>query len=178
MGRLSRAAVLLPFLVAVSLSHLAGQTKRANGISIKGKVFAITQGGDLKPARMARVYVVNVFRYERFTAMTLAMAEKNLQRVQTRQNLLNCSEKQAGWELGIAEMIKEAQENPRAKVWSAETDENGEFQISGVLPGSYYLLAYGQAGINHGYWAKEINISRGVNTPFKLTQFESSCSEL
>ena len=118
--------------------------------SISGRVFAITNAGDLKPARFAKVYLISgagnknhdsaATAYIRSHADLLTDRNAKFQQklesgdvggMSTEQ--INCDADLLDVTESLAAAVKWGEENKLyCAVESSKTDENGDFHISGI----------------------------------------------
>jgi|SRR5579863_28684 len=158
--------------------------------TVSGRIFLITKGGDLKLARMARVYLfwengpaataVKAAAGEE-TSPGLVYLKKYLQATKDanrsgasqfcRSDLLN-ADKAALATIDWAQEHKLADYIPIIK-----SDEEGNFSASKLRPGLYELVARGQAGINDAYWLQEVTVKAGEKTEVKVNSVEGSCTD-
>lgn len=157
--------------------------------SVSGRIFLITKAGDLKPARMARLYLF----WENGSAVAAVEAaagaetspglfylKKNLEATEDanktgasqlcRTDLLNADK-------AVLATLDWAQEHKlMAYVATLDADEEGQFSVGKIRPGLYELIARGQAGINDAYWLQQITVKSGQKTEVKVSSVEASCA--
>jgi hypothetical protein len=170
---------------------------------LHGRVFAITLGGDLKPARMAKVDIIRentplevviagvLERYnaelekvrEEFVQERLKKSREGSEYVppiideDTRVNLL-CRKT----DFVIAELVLVAVRadtqlpaTSRTFVETIKADEEGFFTVS-AKPGTYSLLISGRAGSNDALWLlKDVNVKARETTEVKVSSPVHAC---
>jgi hypothetical protein len=157
------------FLLTAANSQV--RTKPADAIgkkpsgSISGRVFAITRAGDLKPARLARVYLMGGLTIPPDSAVSVFFDKQLSERKDLRSSgaLTNDSEELLCRKelLIITNSVRAAAkwvgENKKySEFLTAQADEEGAFQISGIAPGGYTLAVLGRAGANDAYWEVDV----------------------
>jgi heat shock protein HslJ len=138
---------------------------------ISGRVFGITNGGDLKPARLAHVYVLGQFpksRTELVTAELVFVKATTDGYKELNKTVANDSEAVAchkelliiGEALGkAAEWVQ--QNRMYSQMKDTNGDEEGKFHFSGISQGFYTIVVLGRAGMSDAYWEAEIDV--GLN---------------
>jgi len=188
------ALLTLVFLLAPSrasqgLQERARASTRAKpqppvGI-VSGRVFAITKGGDLKPARMAFVYL---FHHEPYPPSKREMSIVARYYLNLRADTLGLTkdEEEKGCWRSLSDVLEALQKTyswaVEAKQTAAahftETDEEGKFQFSNVLPGVHTIVVYGQAGANMAHWEQEVVVGKGKSIMLKVSSVKHHCSNL
>lgn len=144
------------------------QPEHIPSVSISGRVFLITEAGDLKPARLANVYLLNepvteVFlkKYnEESQSRTAAVASGNSTGETENTFCL-------GTLLTVTNSLDTAAESAKGKrplqILGTQTDEYGMFQIRGIVLGpktkkrwDFEIIAKGRAGETEAYWESDI----------------------
>jgi hypothetical protein len=170
--------------------------------SVHGRVFAVTKGGDFKPARLAKVYLI----FETKTVghkvdpsaaneetAGLVFLKKHLEQVkQVNSEVLDKSNNslvssetldtfscKAGL-LGVDEAIVATLDWSQAKphqgqVLFTNADEEGNFVFPKVRTGKYNVIARGHAGINDAYWKQDVWVQPGEAVTVKVATVESAC---
>jgi hypothetical protein len=138
--------------------------KKPSG-SISGRVFAITRAGDLKPARLARVYLMGGLNIPPDSAVSIFLDKQLSGRTALRESgaltddseELLCRKELLLITDSVQAAVKWVEENKKySEFLSAQADEEGTFQISGVAPGGYTLAVRGRAGENEAYWETDV----------------------
>ena len=193
---LSVIPVLVLVITADAQRNDAAQTTKTPQATaaVSGRVFGITQSGDLKPARMAHIYLVYKGRSERYEENTAGATYEveSLDRIKkAMENELETMKNHPGFEVDEnlscrSEMIthdeamlstmKWVQQNKKLKqLLTTEADEDGIFHITRVPAGHYALVARGRAGASDAFWSSEITLKAGSTITVKLSAPEKSC---
>lgn len=157
---------------------------------VSGRIFLITKSGDLKPARMARVYLF--FEHGPGSAAVVAAGAGDSPGIIYLKKYLEAS--QAANESGDSKLCRSdllnadkatkatlewAQERKlMAYVAALDADEEGYFSVGRIRPGVYNLVARGNSGINDAYWLQEITVRPGQKTDVKVSSVEASCADV
>jgi hypothetical protein len=170
---------------------------------VSGRIFAITTGGDIKPARLAKIYL--------FYLRGLKIAEANeedqnpaglawlkevgkalkelIEATEKKTNEIMTGQPYAPWSESVV-CLREltayqgavigtltwGQENPTRsnQILYADADEEGVFKIP-AQPGTYTLVASGRAGFNEAFWEAEVTVEPGTETTVKLPSPKKAC---
>lgn len=182
----------------VNGQHAPTKTAAPMRGTLSGRVFAITQGGDLKPARMADVYILfleGVTRDGRSvdvgeTADLVFMgAHNDLQEQYIKEFEANpqwsekmaCIKDLATFRPAMIRTMEWAEaKNKPSQIVKAQSDEDGNFSAS-LPPGKYHVLVRGRAGFNEGLWdsgLEHVEIHPGSHTEIKLSSPHTSCLDV
>jgi hypothetical protein len=157
--------------------------------SVSGRIFLITKGGDLKPARLARLYLM----YERGSSSisaVLAAGEGDTPGIFYLNKLLeatNEANESGASRMCVSDLVNADKailvtldwvqaHKLMAYVAAPDVDEEGKFSIPQIRPGIYDLLARGQAGINDAYWQQQLSVTAGEKTEVKVSSVEAACA--
>jgi hypothetical protein len=155
--------------------------------SVDGRVFGITHGGDLKPARMPTIYLLYEGQREKhleensadyqYQLVSLDALGKRLENPSTGDENLKCRESMLDHDRTLLDVAQWALDNKKAKqVFTTEGDEEGRFSITKVPVGYYRIVARGQAGASDAYWESMfIAVKVGARTSVKLMKPGKSC---
>jgi hypothetical protein len=157
--------------------------------TVTGRVFAITKGGDLKPARSAQVYLFFQRGPEISSIIATAGTTPGVHYLQKELDALeenhksgkdvSCKSGLIAIDKAILDTFEWAKQHQLTDlIRFVDTDEEGYFTISRVRPGIYELVVRGQAGINDASWLQEIEVKPGEKLTAKVSSVESSCSTL
>jgi hypothetical protein len=169
--------------------------------SVMGRVFVITNGGDLKPARFAKVYFffdaktsggkvfgdddgsVGYFFLGERTKWLEDDMKKAEQSVKQHEDLpsdaVMCLEKLSSADKEIVDTLDYAQKTQHlSEIYVSDTDEEGNFRIDKFRPGFYVVIARGQAGIDDVFWHEDIIIEPKGSFVMKLHLFDAACTGL
>jgi hypothetical protein len=151
--------------------------------SAKGRIFLITGGGDLKPARLANVYLLSVGAFSSQDALRSkeTVVQRDCQtlndarelgpnssqavRIVLRHYLTHMSELEVLFRSSVG----------RSNGFAVQADEEGQFSFGTVPPGSYVIAAFGRAGANLGYWKQPLDLASGQHAEIKLPSPETAC---
>lgn len=140
--------------------------------TISGRIFLITAGGDLKPARMAHVYIVVDAQQTSVSKQALPLT-KALQRDcdDVQFALHNDSQVIRAWVFSKFQKDFSSLDGffKVSAVVASEADEDGRFKSNHLPPGLYTVIAVGQAGVNYGYWADSVMAGAGQQAEIKLS---------
>jgi hypothetical protein len=165
-----------------------GKANHQKGI-LTGRVFAITKGGDLKPARIATVHIL--FYGGADTAGTVYVQETmkatDAFSAELQKNRGDWSERYACLkELGIysSTMLKVMEWSESKQIYdqvvNLQTDEEGFFSIT-LPPGIYIVTARGRAGANQAVWdtslSGDVTLKPGSHLDVKLSSPSKSCPD-
>jgi hypothetical protein len=180
-----------------TLNTPASQGESGYG-AIHGKVFAITNDGDLKAARFAKVYLLFSCKIsgnkvidsaEETPALVLLKARLEQQEQWSKESKtvpeglrassieeLSCRHDLLGDDKAIIATLDWASSKGAASgVLATDTDEEGRFAFKKVRAGQYLVAARGQAGLNDVYWEQRVWIHPGVTAEVKIGYVEHSC---
>lgn len=178
--RLTKLSYLLQvcFLMA-STSVAQNRTDRTAPGVVSGRVFAILKNGDLKPARMATLYLlwkyqsldealaeekrgINrpsaelTFLDEQIKAMKAEREERERDFANTKtpwSDSISCSKDLDVVDVAIQGTLRWSLEQKKPdRVLVIHADEEGNFRTTGVHPGVYDMIARGRAGFNEAFW--------------------------
>lgn len=192
------------FVVIVLLSTYVGpafaQQKTARKIVTKpgvlsGRGFAITAGGDIKPARMADVYLLyechgkmpEADKEYQGTAGGMPFMDQELKRLTEYTQWLEengrdlseslvCRRELLSYDSFVVQMMTWAKD--QNKMWQViidQADEEGTFKTSVPHPGRYRLLIRGKAGLNEAFWNADVVVNSGEETTVKLSAPNKAC---
>ena len=153
--------------------------------TVTGRVFAITKSGDLKPARLARVYLIPestlmtaIFRrymtdwsdqiHKPLSALSTAeiMCRSELETVDKAiPDTLKWDETWATYPLG------------RQRIIEADADEEGNFKGDRLTPGDYEIAVRGRVGANDAYWQETITVGPSAVVSVKLATPSTVCPD-
>ncbi len=183
---------------AANGQHTPTQNAVSGRGSLSGRVFAVTEGGDLKPARMADVYILYqsgvtrdgkavdvgeaadlVFMEAHNHAQELFIGEmgKNPQWTEKEE----CMKDLATFRPSMSQALDWAQEHKKQnQIVTTQTDEDGNYSAS--LPvGKYSVYVRGRAGFNESLWDTgiyNVTIQPGAHVVLKLSSPEKSCLDI
>ncbi|SPE17998.1 exported hypothetical protein [Candidatus Sulfotelmatomonas gaucii] len=188
------------FMIATAQQKPLPKSAARPGI-ISGRVFLITGGGDLKPARMAAVYALYLRpklgndaagnEIEQHSAcLTWAQNLAQKQEAETAQykalpltvsgsmsEAALCRRGLLVYQNALVDTLKWASsENKDWQIVRADADEDGAFKVAIRRPGVYTLLVRGHAGFNDAFWESgPLTVTPGGEIAVKLSSPEESC---
>lgn len=194
-------------LFALTMAINAQQQKRVAPLttpraaaSVSGRVFGITEGGDIKPARFAHVYLFYVWSgrpasqqtqedksadtagasfMDRYSAALQRMLDELKNSNMPRDEDLFCTRELLAVHEAVVATLGWVQENGKSKQFvSVDTDEEGLFRMTNVPAGRYILMARGRAGANDAFWKSELLVQAGSDVSVKLSSPETSCPSI
>ena len=173
--------------------HQPKKTKTGDTLataSLTGKVFAITRGGDVKPALLAHVYLFpasyainqwmlsNIRARNEFQVKVEAVLAGNPTDDPYYSAVVseNCRDLLSAVDKEIAtEKTIEPDFGPDfGPAYNAETDETGGFNFFHIKPSDYQIVVRGQAGSNDVLWVDTVTIA-GATENFKLHSVAKAC---
>jgi len=163
-----------------------------------GRVFLITEGGDLKPARLASVYLLweqrtryyadlteeekKVVDYSALVAWRVAelKAVEEIGRIAMlahyHSTTAECLEEVQAYSTAFEDLLKWGTDPKNTnQLLLADADEEGSFTIKVPRPGMYTLLAHGRAGFYKAFWEDRITVESGKDTIVKLASPKKAC---
>lgn len=184
--------LLMVLLVPVTLNAQQKSKTTQYGV-ISGRVFLITAGGELKVARMAKVYLMwNGYGdlnspVDEGSAGTRFMDEKskelkqevvNIKALEHPSDEVYCLEDLMVYKRAIDNITTwsfAAKKSDQVRLLYAN-EEDGRFRFPHLRPGRYYLFAEGRAGFNQAVWEDPlIQLKPGDSIEIKLSSTEKSC---
>jgi hypothetical protein len=169
-----------------SQSPPEAESQERNG-EISGRIFLVTQGGNLKAARSAQVVLLRGSDSPAAVphAETAAAVYENkvLQNLEASYQQLAATGDTCNLRLlidikSLQSTLDWAKKNGELKqIRVVQADEEGAFDFSEVQPGSYILLARGRAGANEAHWESDgdIKIKAGQKFTVKLGSPHTTC---
>jgi hypothetical protein len=172
---------------------------------ISGRVFLVTNGGDLKPARMAAVYMLMELGlpYVSSDGRTVPMPEAGIllaglkflsqyldltaaedDHIEIRRYSTDEGKAQYRCNRNIQIHNQALRmtldwaivQRKTDQVLFVRADEEGNFEFTVPRPGEYYVLASGRAGLNDAFWKSETFwIEPGKSYTVKLPDPETAC---
>jgi len=165
-------------------ASLQNELQNLRSAEISGKVFLITQGGDLKLARFAQVILLyggvlggsqdtgtaSIFYYRKKGENLKASwpSPSHPTSCQTDLLVFNSSLKSTlewGQTTGKA----------TAQIQVTTSDEEGTFQFRQVPVGEYTVIAWGRAGFNDAHWEESLKVQPGQSVAMKLSSPHVAC---
>jgi len=165
-------------MLAVPLAQ--SSDAKAPTTAITGKVFAITNEGDLKVARFAHVVVIGGVALIQFNRdhpvfegsesnisymRNIGANSRNFEAIARVTCLKQLHESLIG-ALGLKARYP-------SLVFTSETDEDGDFKIPAPVSTHSAILVYGKAGMNTAWWINDLTFP--IEEPLKLRAPRTVC---
>jgi hypothetical protein len=145
----------------------------------------ITKGGDIKPARLASVYLISWDG----ASNSAAQSWHNAYQIAVREYIAKLPESQ--WSESTAckmELLTydqailavlQSDALSKLKILIGQADEEGNFKMADVQPGLYILVASGRGGFNEARWEEgSVEVKPGMETSLKLASPDKACLDL
>jgi hypothetical protein len=157
---------------------------------VSGRIFLITEGGDIKPARLALVSLfywgtssirpVEDSAYQKLLDERLKAMKVNHEELTTPGR--DCRAQLKVYLDAASGVSDWSKTGGKSKQYiSSEADEEGKFKIA-APPGVYHIQAYGHAGFNDAVWLNksgllddDFEVRPGSETVLKLGTPEVAC---
>lgn len=195
------AGALIPIILSLCTVFGCSKQKQAQALalaeapkslrgSIKGRVFLITGSGDLKPARLASVYLLaegaplspdslKIIESARQHCFQAERWEDDYQRYPEFRATVSGERAIRGALADYANDLSALDKLFGSQaVFAGQADEEGQFTFEQIAPGSYAMAAFGQAGINLAYWEKPLQVTAENQSDIKLNEPVTACSEM
>ena len=202
-GRLLITVVVVNMVVNLVLAQQKTSTAAPKPGVVSGRIFAITGSGDIKPARMANVYLLYInglvmlkddvnsagmrwLREEtealkednaRAEADLMANAKLPFRERRRVSESLRCREDLLIYHKALEGTLRWAvDQNKQSQILLADADEEGNFNMPVAQPGIYTLLVFGRAGLNEALWELgDVKVAPGLETRLKVFAPKKSC---
>ena len=179
MGKVTRIDLRLLATLILAASGMFAQQKAVAAKTpstkpgvVSGRVFLITGSGDLKPARLAKLYLI--YSPRPIDGVTNQVADKSAglawAKARTKaatdsleeykrdgadwNDAVSCRHDMLHEDAAIVEILQWGRDQKKSnQIYPADADEEGNFKINNVSPaGGYFLVARGRAGFNDALW--------------------------
>jgi len=164
------------------------RTTSAARAKVTGRVFAITAGGDLKPARIADVYIFFMSGsgdtaghiYYRESGRAIEAFSKDLDASGgTWTQKMICLKQLYMFQPVLLKVLDWAEANKKmSQITILKTDEDGNFTTT-LAPGAYTIAIRGRAGFDEALWESgplnDISVSPNHNLDLKFSSPSQSC---
>lgn len=160
---------------------LLAQTKKSEPTTLTTSVFLITKGGDLKPTRLGKV-VAFYLRKQDAKEDTIGQIyadeiealhglHKNIGPTTLYYTEREMCLKEVDNLIQVTERTAKAMDDPAfaSQLLTITLDEEGKGSVKVSRPGMYVIAAFGNAGINSGFWFESARIEAGKETRVKLS---------
>jgi hypothetical protein len=154
---------------------------------ITGKIFLITRSGDLKPARLAMVFLLDEHaggNGGKDSAAVLYLHTKienmktSFHQLADPDENISCPTSLLVFDKSLKSTLEWNEKEHKDQIEITETDEDGAFRFSGVRPGEYLILAKGHAGANQAYWEQDAIAAPGKEVAIKLASPAKACLDM
>jgi hypothetical protein len=166
--------------------------------AVNGRVLAITNGGDLKPGRFVKIYLLFSCKIagnrvidsndETPALMFLKARSEQLEQWNSESKSVldglsgssveevSCRHSLLGDDKAILATLEWAASKGAASgVLATDADEEGYFAFKKVRAGQYLAAARGRAGLSDVYWEQHVWVHPGVTAEVKIANVEDSC---
>jgi hypothetical protein len=161
-------------------SFLLAQTKKSEPTTLTASVFLITQGGDLKPARLGKVVAFYLRRQDAKEETIGQIFADEIEAAHAIHKNLGPTTLFTEREMclkEVEELVQDTQRTAKAmddpafasQLLTITLDEEGKGSVKVSRPGMYVVAAFGNAGINSGFWFESARIEAGKETRLKLS---------
>lgn len=176
-------ALLLSLLAFGLVAPLAGQhtgAKQTPGPAkggLSAYIFLITRAGDLKPGRLAKVYL---FRSDLAKAYHVTVEKQTKLLYDTiPATAMNCKLEIGAYDKAIDSAMEAAlREGVIDAYFELQADEEGKLQTKNIEPNTYEIIVRGRAGMNDAYWSEALTIEAGKTTQIKLAEPRLACPDI
>jgi hypothetical protein len=188
--------VLVLIVCGVITPNAHQRPSLVKGGIVSGRIFSVTRGGDLKPARMATVVLLysyhsdkaadkdreymdsadHVWLEDRLNAMTRLTNALTVEGAGWSDSLV-CRKRLLTYHEALSATLTWAAEKHKAwQVVSGDANEDGFFKITVPHPGKYTIVAIGEAGFNDAAWENDdVAVNSGMTTTVKLSSPKEAC---
>jgi hypothetical protein len=197
-GYASMKKALLVLLIAAASALAQGKAPKTQAApktgKLTGRIFAITSGGDIKPARLATLYLfyqwdasVHSSKQEDYNlAAAHVWSESYLSALKNFapfpvENA--CQRRLLTYQEALLAVMTWANDDIKRirQVVRGQADEEGLINMPDVPSGTYILVAFGRAGFNDAVWvldSDEVVVKPGMETAIKAASPAHSCLKL
>jgi hypothetical protein len=185
----------------------ASRSTHTPGI-VSGRAFAITKAGDIKPARMADVFLFYMFgsvkegnqaglntaglawldnrnkevekQVQELEDLNKRNETKNDQNYERRSDSQKCRTEYVGYLRATSAALDwTTDKNKWWQVITAHADEKGTFRVTVHRSGTYIVVVRGRAGLNEAFWIAElVKVTPDMETVLKLSSPEIACLDI
>lgn len=159
---------------------------------ISGRVFLITKSGDIKPARLAKMYllpwgndvdksVAKIWGDELDKAAKKYIQELNAANKDgsslNMSDAYICRKELATYDEALTATLRWAvAQSVPPEIVIGNADEEGNFKFAGLAPGIYTVAVFGRAGFNEARWLDTgVTVKPDTETSLKLSSSEAAC---
>jgi hypothetical protein len=186
----TRIVILLALATNLSAQQSKTTTKPIAKGSLKGRAFAITKTGDVKPALLAHVYLFAADNpYNPSRSSFIKIHNQLAAKMNAAADEYDAKARALGEGPGdrsttdkiVADDCRDALRNTTSRlsdenpVYTEGTDETGAFEINGIRPGDYQIVVQGQAGSYDAVWIETVSIAAAAEKTVKLGTVSLAC---
>jgi hypothetical protein len=181
------AAVTLGILLAApgaqTQQRVATKEQTVPSFHLSGRVFLITQAGDLKPARMVTVNFVSPDIYILQMEWSIKLSKQRIETMERTgetgpgdscHNDLQIERAALGYALALHDQEGSVH-------YDAATDEEGNFSfdVKKAAEGDWAVFATGRAGFKEAFWVQAVEVKPGKPTMYlKLAKPKNVCIDV
>jgi hypothetical protein len=192
------AAAILDAMLRAANRDTTPTEKVADSVttgSISGSLSAILNNGDMKPGRLARVFLIYVNSADGWKGKTKnppgfktagsqfqgEMGDLLIKHADTVMHgpgipeAQECKWKLATYNAGLRAGSDWASANDPTQLMQTNADEEGTFTFERVPPGVWFIVAVGRAGINDSVWEETQIIEAGNRVSTKVVSPKAAC---
>ena len=176
--------ISVAILTAQPGARKAAQRKNASPPSgtVSGRVFDLIKGKDFNPARLAKIYLLSWEGGENSAAR-----QWNAAWIKAQEHFRNqlgefpmtesslCRSSLLTYDQATDAALAWAKPRKYGGIITSQTDQEGSFRITGIRPGTYYLIASGRAGPNDARWRQSIIVQAGSDLSIKMVSPTKAC---
>jgi len=159
---------------------LLAQTKKSEPTTLTTSVFLITKGGDLKPTRLGRVVAFYLHKQDAKENTMGQIYADEIEALHAVNKKIGPTTLYTEGEMCLKEVDGLVQATERSakgmddpmfanQLLTITLDEEGKGSIKVSRPGMYIIAAFGNAGINTGFWFESARIEAGKETRLKMS---------
>ncbi|MGD0666288.1 MAG: hypothetical protein ABSB23_01905 [Bryobacteraceae bacterium] len=155
-----------PSVLLFSLAIAVGQAQPSTG-TLAGRVYAIAKGGDIKPARLAHVFVAS--------GDDQAALQQNVDRALAKrlEDIKNNTDAQGACliaSMSIREAVKSG-----SNIQTVDTDEDGSFDLHKLTAGTCAIVVMGAANGYQSVWYLITTVTAGKRQKVKMSEPVLAC---
>jgi hypothetical protein len=159
---------------------LFAQTKKSEPTTLNTSVFLITKDGDLKPARLGKVVALYLHKLDAKEDSVGQIYADEIEAAHAIHKNMGPTTLYTEREMclkEVEELVQDTQRTVKAmddpafasQLLTITLDEEGKGSVKVLRPGMYVIAAFGNAGINAGFWFEFARIEAGKETRLKMS---------
>ncbi len=158
--RAARAAIL--FSIAIVSCHAQPSTG-----TLSGRVLTIAKGGDIKPARLAHVFLASG---DDQVTLQQSVDRALAKRLDDIKNGTDPQEACVIASMSIHEAVKSG-----SNIQTVDTDEDGSFDLHKLTAGTYAIVVIGAANGYQSVWYSTTTVTAGKRQKVKMSEPVLAC---